>query len=240
MKNIFGLIVLIHNINVTYAQNSNLDFSKALKISNLTTYEKLSTYSVDANGNKLSSTAYNLDLFSPTIALQWKTKKNNFNEIELTHLTFSNHGDYTEMTDSSSGQIMPTSGSDVLTAQISLKYEWILNLNKSKDKKIIPSLGFAVNPYFSHNGYKSRLSNVFPVAEQNVGLRTFITPRLTYFLSSKFFIDVNIPVCISEMNILTAKVENPVIPVEERNVHTININTTPALLNFRIGIGLKL
>lgn len=84
------------------------------------------------------------------------------------------------------------------------------------------------------------MSTSFPTSENYFGIRVFVTPRLTYFLTSKLFIDVNIPLCFFDMYYHTDKENNPSLPISERTNSTYNFNQFPKIFSGRIGIGIKL
>jgi hypothetical protein len=236
------LFLLIIVVKTGWTQNANLDYKYALKIYNLTTYEEQlkSKRLNDTSSYRYQYTNTTLQILQPTIAFQWKTKKNNLHEIELTSLILGKIGAKTEIIEDTvnNGQII--SGSDITRTAISLRYECILNFNKNKDSKFLPSLGFGINPYYRQNNYSPKISNSFPTSEISVGMSAFITPRLTYFLSSKLFIDINIPICFFNNFIFVDKEDNPAIPVQQRTISTFNFNQFPKILSGRLGIGLKL
>ena len=115
-----------------------------------------------------------------------------------------------------------------------------MTFRKEKEKKLIPSFGFAASPYFKLTHYSPVLANAYPTTESFFGARFFVTPRLTYYLSSKFFIDINIPLCVLSTYFLTDRADNPALPVNERRAYTFSFETFPSILNARIGIGIKI
>ena len=86
MKKHILIILLLLFIKNGWAQNTNLDYKNAIKIYNLTTYEEYqrSEKLNDTSSSYYNYTTTNFQILHPTIAFQWKTKKNNFQEIELT------------------------------------------------------------------------------------------------------------------------------------------------------------
>ena len=227
---------------IGYTQNTNLDYKYALKVYNLTTFEEhtRSRRLSDTASYRLQYTSTVLQILHPTIAIQWKTSKNNFHEIELTSLMLGKLGAKTEIINDTTNIGKILNGNDLITTAISIRYEYILNFSKSKDRKLVPSLGFGVNSYYRQNNYTPKISSSFPTSEKYLGIRTFINPRLTYYLTSNFFIDVNIPICFFDSYFLTDKEDNPTIPVQERTINSFNYNQFPKIFSGRIGVGLKL
>lgn len=235
--------VLLLITQLSWTQNTYLDYKHALKIYNLTSFEeqfKTRRINDDTTFNRIRYATTTLRVLHPTIAFQWKTSKNNFHEIELTNLIVSNLDTKTEFINDTTSSNQIIAGSRLTTMLISIRYEYILNFNKSKDTKFVPSLGFGFNPYFSKNNNKPFVSNIFPTTEIYTGFRTFINPRLTYYLSSKLFMDLNIPLCLFDTFYFSDMDSNPSIPLAERTVSSFNFNQFPKVLSVRLGVGLKL
>jgi hypothetical protein len=226
-------------ISTGWTQNTNLDYRNGLKIYNLSTFEEnfKSIQLSDTSSYQFTNTS--TQILHPTIAFQWKAKNNNFHEIELTNFEIGKTGAKTEFVADTNG-IPFVSGQDIVTTALSVRYEYILNFNKSKDSKLVPSLGFGVNPYFRKNKYSPMASSSFPASESSFGLRAFITPRVTYFITQKIFVDFNIPLYLFDNFILTEMRDNANLPVEQRTVSTYNFNQFPKFISGRIGIGIKL
>lgn len=236
------MFLLLLFIKSGWAQNTNIDYKNALKIYNLTSFDE---YEKSRKINDTSSDAFyyttkTLQILHPTIAFQWKTKKNNFHEIELTNFKLDKLETTTENRDDTAGNGQVISGNNLITTSISARYEYILNFNKTKVTKLVPSLGFGINPYYRQNKYSPKTSASFSTSELYLGAKVFVTPRLTYYLSSRLFIDINIPICFFDLYFLSDKEDNPSIPQEERTISTFNFNQFPKVFSGRVGVGLKL
>ncbi len=240
MKNHILIIALLLFIKSGWSQNTNIDYKYAIKAYILTTFEEYSKLEFNSSPNFVQTNTTQLQLLHPTIAFQWKTKKNNFHEIELTNLTLNKVSTKTEFVNTTTGLAQMIGGDDITSTLIALQYEYILNFNKSKDHKLVPSLGFAISPYFKRNNYSPLVSNSFPASEMFLGARTSITPRITYFLSSRLFFDLNIPVCLFDTYYLSEKEENPSIAKNQRTTSSYNFALLPQIFSGRLGIGLNL
>jgi hypothetical protein len=238
-RNFIALLFSTFLISTSWSQNTNLDYRNGLKIYNLITFEEnfKSIRLSDTSSYQFTNTS--TQILHPTIAFQWKAQNNNFHEIELTNFEIGKTGAKTEFIADTNG-IPFVSGQDIVTTAISVRYEYILTFNKSKDNKLVPSLGVGVNPYFGKNKYSPLTSNSFPSSESSFGLRAFITPRITYFFTPKIFVDFNIPLCLFDNFIKSETLDNANLPVEERSVSTFNFNQFPNFFSGRIGLGLKL
>jgi hypothetical protein len=242
MKRIGIIILLLLFMKSGWTQNANLDYKNAIKIYNLTSFEEYNkSRTPDENSSNIYSyTTATHQILHPTIAFQWKTKKNNFNEIELTSFMLGKLGTEIEIKNDSTNIQYITDGSDVISTLISARYEYILNFNKSKDRKLVPSLGFGINPYFSQNKYLPKVTSSFVTSEKYLGVKVFFTPRLSYYLTSRVFLDLNIPVCVGEIYYTIYKEDNPAIVADQRTTSSIDFREFPKIFSGRIGIGLKL
>jgi hypothetical protein len=236
------IITTLIFIKSALSQNTLLDYKYALKIYNLSTFEENNK---TRRVNNSASYYYNfksttLQVLHPTIAFQWKAKKNNFHEMELTSLIVGKLSTKTEILNDSTNSIQTLNGSDLINSAISLRYEYIMNFSKSKVNKLLPSLGFGFNPYFKRNKYFPKVSSIFPTSESYFGIRTFINPRLTYFITSNLFIDINIPICFFDTYYFTDKEDNPSVPANERKIVLFSYNQFPKIFSGRIGFGIRL
>jgi hypothetical protein len=236
------LFLFVFTAKFGQAQYPHMDYNSALKISNLTVFQERSgSLRFNTNPSYLEESANtSLQILQPTIAFQWKSEKGNFHEIELTSLSWGKVGAETVVTYDSTSSGIRVAASDLTTADISMRYEYILVFNKEKYSKVVPSVGFGVNPYFGNVRYSPEVSSSFPASETTVGIRTFITPRVTYFMTSRLFVDVNLPVCITDAGIFIDEVDDPAIPVDQRSISTFDFNQFPRFFSGRIGLGVKL
>lgn len=242
MKKSILTILFSFSIICAWTQNMRLDYKIGIKLYNLTSfdeYERSRTIN-DTSSNTVYYTTSTLQIFHPTIAFQWNTKKNNFHEIELTNFILGKLMTSTENNGDTTNIGQTKTGYDLVTSFISARYEYILNFNKIKDRKLVPSLGFGISPYYKQNNYSPKISSSYATSEIYFGAKVFLIPRLTYYLSSRFFIDVNIPICFLDSYFLIDEEDNPSISLEERIISTFNFNEFPKIFGGRIGVGLKL
>lgn len=238
-KKLLILILFTIVVKIGWTQNINLDYKSALKFYNLTSIEEQTiSRRLTASSPLYKYKNTTLQILHPTIAFQWRSKKNNFREIELTSFMLRKIEKTTDSISSNSTQTI--SGGDYTITAISLRYEYILNYNKSKDSKLVPSIGFGINPYYRQYNNSPKTSSSFHTSDINIGMRAFVTPRISYFLTSKLFLDVNIPLCFFDAFYYAGKEDNPALSILERTINTYNFSLFPKVIIGRIGIGIKL
>lgn len=241
MKKYTLLLVLLSIINTGWSQNSNIDYKRAFKIYNLSTFEKIEIIiqQSDTSTPYLLSTFSDLQIFHPTFAFQWKTKNNNFQEVELTHLVLGKQTSTTELKEDPTNSQQIMSGNKLVTSHISVQYEYIKMFNKLKDKKLVPSIGIGFNTYYKQMNTTPQIATSYPESEKYLGAKVFVTPRLNYYINSKFFIDFNIPFCIVNTYLLTKNNGNPTLTIPERTTKSFNFQQFPFILSGRVGVGYK-
>lgn len=240
MKKYLGILSSIALFSTVNAQTP-AENKMAVKLYNLSSINKTGpvVQTIDTLGNTHSFSQKAFDILHASFAFQWKTKKGNYHEIELTSFELQRDKAHTEIKNTITGFTGINGGHDLQTSDISLRYEYIRNLTK-KEGTFVPSVGLGFNPYFRQAKLHPVTSNVFKTTQTVAGVRVFITPRFTYHVSEKLFFDVNIPFCINDVHYMTDKIENPATPLLYRSVSALNFETIPQFYSARIGVGLKI
>jgi len=239
MKNLILILIASFLTNAAWTQENSIDYKYNVKVYNLSSYDIVinTSNSYPTHNDMTIST---LKFLNPTIAFQWKSRKNNFNEIELKNFSFSNQNNSVKQINDITGVVENSSEFDYKNTLISLRYEYIYVLNKSNSKKFNFSLGVSLSPYYRLTKTIPRMENSYGSSNYSIGIDTYLIPRLTYFLSKRVNIDFNIPFCLTELDILTTKLFGPQIPVEQRKGTIFNLAGLPQHYSCRIGIGIKL
>lgn len=239
MKYFNVTIVSLLTATFCFSQNKNLNFNRGLKIYNLSTYQKTRASYSDSIFLYSSSNSV-FQILHPTIAYFWKGKKQNWNEVELTTLIMNKKADNYTNTQLSNGLPIAYSGADIFTTALSLRYEYIINFFKMSESKIATSLGFAINPYFTQIKNKPHTTQAFPTSMSNIGVRGFLIPRLTYYVSSKCFFDFNIPLAIFDGINSATTIRNPQIKIKSQRTFEGDFKILPQQFSLRLGVGIKI
>jgi len=241
MKIYFLILFIFSFVNSGLSQNPNLDYSGAFKIYNTSSFSQ-STYTIpDSSVYSKKSTYSNLQIFHPTIAFQWKTKKNNFHEVELTDFSFNRSSFLREEILDSTGAIIQTLWAYKSTSSfVSARYEFIVVFNKSKDKKIVPTLGFAIRPYFKQSDFSPQISNVYPVSGFTLGMGGYLIPGISYYLSSRIFLNLSLPINIFDSSFKRSHFEDPTLTQSQQTVYSFESDMFPGIYYLRFGVGIKL
>ena len=126
------------------------------------------------------------------------------------------------------------------TSSISFRYEYIVNFRKLKTSRFSPSLGYSGNPYFKSEEFVAEKGNRYKNEQITIGGRISVIPRICYYLGSRIYVDLNLPICVMDMYYRMDQNENPSIPDNQRRIGTFNFELFPKVLAVRVGVGLKL
>jgi hypothetical protein len=241
-KSLFLNLLAVSSIALAQAQNPNLNYKTALKLYNTTTYEAQTKLVPNSNSSALynvnNTTA--LQYLQPSIALQWHAKNKNFHELELTKLQLGKEVYNSKLVNDSTNATISADGGALVTTSIALRYEYIFNFIKARQTKLVPSIGLSGNPYFRQTTYQQIVSNDFKSTYSKTGFKAFITPRINYFITNKFFLDVNMPICIFDAVATSDYVGNPILPLANRTKNSFEFGPFPKYISTRIGLGIKI
>jgi len=241
MKNLILILISIILTNTAWTQNKYLDYKYALKIYNLSTYSVVNMRASGKNDSKhFDIYKANLEIINPTIALQWKTKKNNFKEIEFTKLNVAKLTTITSTLNDSTSIKENVENIDQKSTVISIRYEYQINFSKQNDRKMTFLIGLGFNPYITLDKYRPQLSSFNPSSFTNVGFNFFVIPHLSYNLTSRIFVNLNIPINVTNINLEHVYIDNPNRRPISNKVDTYSFKTFSNNYSLRIGVGIKL
>jgi len=224
-----------------FSQNENADSRYAAKIYNLSSFGQAYRTSGDTSVFGSKAIGNGMSLVHPTFAFQLRGKKGNYHELELINLYQIKNPVATDIFDDSSQTfVVLPDGAQQTATYLSFRYEYTMSFKTDDAAKMEFSLGFGINPHFSARKLESFTPTVFNSNQRTFGFRTFVIPRLSYFLTSKLFLDLNIPIAVTDMGFTRAQNFNPVIPEQQQTISNFNLQALPRVITCRIGVGLRL
>lgn len=220
-----------------YAQNKNLEGKYALKLYNTTSWQKEESFGI--SGTYIKTTEQkDFQLLHPSIAARLTDRSGNMHEVELTRMELGVVKDVVYLMNPS-GTTIPVSGGKTTQTNIALRYEYIFNFMKKKNSKWMPALGLALMPYFQRDNFTPELSTAYPSTTTALGAKGWVIPRITYAISSKLFVDLNVPLCVTDANIEWNNHKNPNLSQGEQKSEVTNFQGAPQHYSIRLGVGLK-
>lgn len=240
----FGLLLANHvcaqDATKPVSENKHLNYDFGIKLYNETSFVESKTQ-MGVNQipqNNLYRESQKTNILKPTIAVIWRNKKGNFHEVELNRL--NNDVDSYEDVAYQNGQRIVINGGRTVNTNLSVRYEYILQFGKRNNSRLVPSLGFGVNPYYERLSYLPKTTNAFPVMFLETGFRTYITPRATYYFSRKFFMDVNVPLALAGFSIQYQKIQDPSLSSSQQKYGVMNFDMFRNMMSARVGLGMKI
>lgn len=237
------LIILVSLFSsIVFSQNTHLDYSKALKVYNMTSYDEMLDIEVQDTALLifLHSTSTSLKILNPTIAYHWSNGNANFHEIELNYFKLEKESTTTEFVDFNTNKAIAVGRSELIHTSISAQYEYIRHLYKSSEKKWVPAVGFGFNPYYKRYHHSPDQTSEFATTQSFYGAKVYFTPRLNYFFSDKLFLDLNIPITLANFHLEREKIDNPTVEKHGRTSISYGYETFPKIFTARVGLGFKL
>jgi hypothetical protein len=242
MKTRLILILLITATAAAVFGQKDTNYRFSIKLYNLATLDHTEefrpTYPRGMTFNHI--TTDDLQLLHPAIAFQWKTKKHNFQEVELSELKWDHTGSSSIITNDSTKTTLLVAGDEVARSSVMARYEYILTLGKKKSWKLSPAIGFAASPYYTSYHFSPRTSPSFPESRTDLGLRVFVVPHLTWSFGKRMYLDMNVPVCVSDLVYVRERKADPLIPDELHRTEQFDMSILPRYFSARVGIGIKI
>ncbi|PKP22752.1 MAG: hypothetical protein CVU05_02520 [Bacteroidetes bacterium HGW-Bacteroidetes-21] len=220
-----------------WSQESNFDYKYALKFYNMTTYEYVKLDRLNADQTQYTYKYSIFKVLNPTVAFQWNSKNNHLQEIELTDLNWDKETIINQELYDTNGFVQSLYNVDKRTSSISLRYEYQLNFNKNH--RLVPGLGFGINPYYFSEKFVPQIDNLYKTTSTVFGADMLITPRITYFVNSRIYLDMNIPFSLINLKYSSRFVDNPLLPNSQKTQATVDFEELQKKYYLRIGIGIK-
>jgi hypothetical protein len=236
MKQIAIIVTLLIAGTFCYGQNRNLQAKYAVRLSNLSTFDKQDKTINSYGTYSTVKIQKENQILHPNIAFRVKNKKSNMHEFELTQFELASQKT-TVMNAYPNGQTYPLAGHKLIQTNIAFRYEYIRNFAKKQNSKWMPALGFAGMPYYQRTSLSPTLSTDFGSTNTKIGVRTYLVPRINYAINSRFYADVNIPVCITDTYY---EQNNNNTPGNAKQTNNTEFNSLPKFYSLRIGLGLNI
>jgi len=118
--------------------------------------------------------------------------------------------------------LMVTEGSNSTHFYLNMRYEYIVNLMKIKNKHQL-SIAASAEPYIEYGKSIPRTSASFPVRYSTLGNKLHLIPRVTFPLSKRLFLDVNMPIEMMHLYRAITYTENPALTEAQRRFSDLDL-----------------
>ncbi len=221
-----------------YAFKGYLTFSDDKKTSILTTTDSTRT----------QTTTQFQSAILPSIGWSKFRKNGRFTEINLTRLRFDYQESKTEnkvfQRDSFGNLVpagdIPTRGTKLWTNAIGLRFEWNFPVFHLENNDFNAYLGISTDPSVYFQKTESFSSAAFPTQIFDISNTFTCIPRLTYAVSNRLFIDLNIPISFFTFGVNYNYQDNPTLHNYARSTTNLTAYYPTNIWALRIGIGYKI
>ncbi|AYB30910.1 hypothetical protein [Chryseolinea soli] len=172
-----------------------------------------------------------------SLALDMETKKGYTHEIELMIPELSKSLDNIQFP--MNYKFREAEWLDGEATSYSLRYELSKTLT-NKVKRFGFNLGLGINPYYVHVEYIPNIENAYHLSNKLYGFAVNAIPRVTYKLSPRFRLDLNVPLKIYDLRGEKTRIKNPNIPLRQQETTEHSNIFFESAYTIRLGIMYKL
>lgn len=176
------------------------------------------------------------DFLRPSVAVSKYAKNGNIHELELAYLSVRRVSNKINWTDNF-GRSYTIGGAEQTITNIALRYEYVFSLIKNRQSRLVPSVGIAAMPYYTHYRSVPFVTNSFPYTTSYIGAQFAAVPRLNIYTRKRIFFDINTPITFMNINYEHTVVNNPAVAPGRREQSMMNAGVTPLQWNIRLGLG---
>ncbi len=235
IKNIPLIALLLISISLS-AQDDKKHFQLKLYSglqldqTTLTNYSpaSLSTYTVD---NKY----FYLSKFSPAFAFLGKT--GNYQEIELTNLSWSDTQRKASLQNNSSTTIIQE-GNNLYSFSMGMKYKYAFALFKSKNWKIKPLIAPGILMNWTYNLYLPTNAIAFSTHDNTISSFLQIEPGFDWNVYKNAFVHFSLPISLCKAQMQNSVIDNP--STQNQSAESYSLTIFPNNFQVKLGIGYRI
>lgn len=228
------IVILISNVALAQKEESkrfDLKLYYNFKYSNI---EEVSTDSFYFYNSTTKNSLFGN--ISPSLLIN---KGRSLHEFEISGINFGTTDYLQTQTAISYNQQRINDGYKQNFFNLNIKYEYIFQL-LGKDKNYGIMVGASAEPYIRRDIYRPRISLYYLTKQFTLGGKFYIIPRGVISLGKKFYVDLNFPIEIIDINWNRTYIDNPSLAKDLRTSNNYENDIFNKLFQFRLGLGIKL
>jgi hypothetical protein len=207
---------------------------------NVSHENKFDSYTDAAHYRTTVTTQKSTDVF-PTFGFSKNRKKGRFYEISFTHFNFTHDDALTlHRIDTLNVITIPSRGAKSNTAYVGMRYEWSFPVFYEKLGIFQPYIGLSTDPSVFFKDIEPYSTATFPSRAFEARNTISIIPRAIVSLSSRLFLDFNVPISVFSMAATYNYTENPILPIYARTRTDFTAKYFPSQFNIRLGLGYRI
>lgn len=237
--NIIKIIFIAFALTTTLSSKAQ-KWEKSIKLNNQSTfYKQTESITLNQSGSRITSFKKN-DFLKPTFAFRWLSKETHWaHEIELTTLSW-NKDEYVEETIDQNGTKEITAGNVNNYGTLICRYDIRYQHKIKKAPKITLEIGGGGQPFYYWSKVNPLVSQSFPSRFQSLGLRAYLVPGVSYLISKKCYLNLNLPIDLMQFSLNNQIVQNPSFTSQQQRTTTFNYESFEQKICLRMGIGINL
>ena len=183
--------------------------------------------------------------FSPVVGFTKLKKKGSFYEVSLTHLNLTYDDDVTlhsifdTLSNTVTSQSIPSRGAKAFKAHLGLRFEWAFPLFFEKLGRFQPYIGVSTDPSVFYENIVPYTTAYYPTIAFEARNTVSFIPRAVFNVSSRLFLDLNVPISVFSMALTYNHESNPILPTYARTETDFTTKFFQSQLNMRLGLGYK-
>ncbi len=211
-------------------------------------YENKSIRTTDFSGNVTLEKVRNAAIL-PTIGIAKYRKDGQFFELSLTNFNFfyQNEEIIREVIfgiDSFGNRVtildkIPSRGAEILTNHLGLRLERSFPLLSNKNNRFQPVVGLSCDPSVFYQSTTPFTSAAFPTRVFELSNTVAFIPRLTYAVSNRFLIDLNVPISLVKFAFDYRYDSDPRLPTFARETTGFSATLLSKMWAIRLGLGYR-
>ena len=242
MKNYFKLLFLIVFLsNFCFSQDEH--FIDEIKLYGNYSFTETSNQSIFLSADsiyfQINESEKRLLNLTPTIV--FGAHKGSAHEIAISKFNYTKRQRIQSyLQDGETYENLTEIGNDNIESfELQFRYEYKIGMFSSKNWKVKPKLGFSATPFINFSTITSNIATRYDHTFTQGGIGFSVIPRLEYKLNEKWYLDLNVPIHLSNLEFITQTVDNPLIRIENQTTTILNF-TSHLIPILRLGIAFKI
>ena len=207
---------------------------------NVSHENKYDRYTDDLLYRTTVTTQKSTDVF-PTFGFSKNKKKGRFYEISFTHFSFKHDDALTQhWLDTVNMTQIPSRGAKSNTAYVGMRYEWNFPVFYEKMGRFQPYIGVSTDPSVFFENIEPYTTATFPSIVFEARNTISVIPRAVANLSSRLFLDLNMPISVFSVAATYSYYGNPILPTYARSGTDFTTKFFTPQFNIRLGLGYRI
>jgi hypothetical protein len=235
MKNAIVFAILLLSVGAAQAQSQPAPTTVGLRLYNNIRYASENVYLPGS-----LSTTKTLDFIQPSLAVFWGKGGGTLQEFEVSKFQVGARSTELATRNDTTGQVGTAySGNRNKESRFRARYEALVPMFQSAEKQLQIRMGFGLVLDCGQLRSTPVETTSFPTQSTAVKIQAMVTPRLTYWFTERWGLDINVPLGLAGLEFIGGKNDNPALPVNSRTYTQMNFDMVISEVALRAGVAMK-